>query len=178
MLFLTGDQSHIPAASLPYTLGEGTERPKLVSFVAFALALGVQRMLWGGPIKWRSKTNLRLELKITLLKHINSNTIGPRVRVKVHSPSSQRALYFVPTTFHRFEPLKDPSNLFDNSVPLRGVFQRSGKPFPTFPPLPIPQSPLAHSYSLFGTQMKCPLFQEAFPDSTHASWVSFSLFAP
>lgn len=106
-----------------------------------------------------------LDLSIFVLNHTKSDIIEPKVRMEVHHPSSHRVLC---TSFP--EPpitrshLKLPQKLFDNSVSLQGVFQKSGKPFSIFSP--VPQSALAHSYSLFWTQRKCSLFQEDFSDCT------------
>lgn len=84
LLFLTGDQSHIPVASLWFTFGEGTEKSQCISRVAFAFALQVQRMLRVMPIKWRRvKLIWKLGLRIVItLSHINSDKIEPKVRMK------------------------------------------------------------------------------------------------
>lgn len=106
-----------------------------------------------------------LDLSFCVLNHTKSDIVEPKVRMEVPHPSSHRVLCTsFPEPLITRSHLKRPQKLFDNSVPLHGVFQKSEKPFSIFSP--VPQSPLAHCYSLFGTQRKCSLFQEDFSGCT------------
>lgn len=96
-------------------------------------------LVWGfkNSLGWcQSSGEIKLiwnsDLKIFVLNHINSDIIEPRVEMELHHPSSHRVIctpfpeHLITLSHLEFSPK------LNNSVPLHGMFQRSGKPFSIF----------------------------------------------
>lgn len=90
----------------------------------------------------RKKLIWKLNLRILVLNHINSDIIEPRVEMEVYHPSSHRVLC-TPFSEHliTLSHLELPLKLFNNSVAILGMLQRIRKSFSIFKPIPPMVSP-------------------------------------
>ena len=127
LLFLIEKLSPTPVASPVSTCGEGAEKPHLMNLVGGSKdAIGRCQSREGEELIWK------LDLRIIIFSHINSDITELKVRMKVHSLSSQSALCTLsPAHLGPLSHFKLPQKLLDNFVPLHRVLKGLGRLCPS-----------------------------------------------